>query len=309
MQAVDSCYWPDGEPGRYPYHRGKHLIIMAKRFAFVDESDWNDGPVCVHAGWLASDPVWQKFEAAWSRILAKKGLAAEGFHATDFFNRKAFYMQRPNSTNPYKDWDESEATQFIGDLTGLIATNQANGKMFEIGGGVEVKPFREFTLGERRWLTGASWDYEKKRFVGLGLPKSAYHISLWCLISHAIDRTRKGNTVDFVVDRHDELGARSKRFYDETRAGPLLKAEDRNKLGLISYYTGFKPKPEGLQAADLYAYLWTSWYRFGNKMLLERQQALDILAGGKPKLGIYGAEQLEHVLASSPYRHEFRDVS
>src|SRR5215208_3293425 len=107
-----------------------HLVIMAKRFAFADESDWYEGPVCVIGGYVASDPVWQDFETQWTRILKNKGLENEGFHSKDFFNRRAPYAQKADSKNPYKDWSEPEAADFIGSLTTEINRH----KIVPIGG-------------------------------------------------------------------------------------------------------------------------------------------------------------------------------
>lgn len=133
------------------------------------------------------------------------------------------------------------------------------------------------------------------------------------MIAHALLYTRPGNTVDFVIDRHQELQNRVKAFYDETRAGPVLKPTDRNKLGRMTYYVGGKPQPEGLQAADLYAYLWTSWFRYGEQdMPAERRDILYEVAKNpviERRIGIYDAENLERVVATSPYRAEFKGLS
>ncbi|HXE91261.1 MAG TPA: DUF3800 domain-containing protein [Terriglobales bacterium] len=194
------------------------LFVVLK--VYLDESGINrDAFVCVVAGYAANTARWKKFEKDWASILKRYRVAE--FHAKDFF-------RRDEDGNPlhehYRHLGRDGANAFLNDL--INAINKAKPKM--IGKAVLVEDFFSFSLGERRYLTGAQYDPTAKKFLSSGAPETHFHVPMQAVvINAALGAKRLKEKAHFVCDRQDEYAPLVvERFAEIAKRNPDLPLGD-----------------------------------------------------------------------------------
>jgi len=117
-----------------------------------------------------------------------------------------------------------------------------------------------FSWGERNFITGASWDNERKRFVGQGAPTRVYPLPFHSMVGEALELAKPADCkVHFVMDEQKVLLHGVQRIYARTRTLETIPKELRAKIGDLT--SARSHEKEGIQAADLLAYCWHGWYQ------------------------------------------------
>jgi len=131
---------------------------------YCDESGIQDGASnCVVAGWVATSRKWKLFESRWSR--ASGGVE---FHGKQFFARDP----GGNRVGPYRGWPDDRANKYLQGLLDAILDCQLR----SIGAVINVADFQARTVEERKWLTGAAYLPDFKKWEGRGSPQRPYYL-------------------------------------------------------------------------------------------------------------------------------------
>jgi hypothetical protein len=278
---ADTAVW--GGTGRYPYHRGSHLIVALELHVYGDESGTHgESAYCVVAGYIAAPRPWDAFNAAWRAVVDAAG--DKEFHAKYFFKR--YYARiHAGRTNPYGGWDEGKCRRYLSDLLGVIAAHRT--RVIPIGCAVDVAAFKALTWGERNLLTGATWDATRKDFVEGGAPSSVYRVALLNMAGEALERAKpKDCKVHFVMDEKSDERNMALELFPRIRASSsMLDVSLRPKLGDLTFAAS-ETYP-GIQAADLLAYVYNILARDGRmtnelqdtgvNLFRKRRKSVDIL--------------------------------
>lgn len=132
--------------------------------AYCDESGIQDGaPKCVVAGWVASARQWEQFEERWKR--ASGGVE---FHGNRFFTRD----DKGQRVDAYRGWTDEQAQDYLLGLVGVLQTSAIK----SVGAVVDIADFEARTDAERKWLTGAAYLPEFKKWEGSGSPNRPYYL-------------------------------------------------------------------------------------------------------------------------------------
>lgn len=203
--------------------------------AYFDESGIHKGAeACIVAGYFGQRAAWTKLEVRWLATLRKFGVPLEQFHAKDAVKGNGFFS----------GWPETKLNKFLF----AIADKIAGCRVYPACYGLFVDEFFGFSLNERRFLTGASWN--GKRFLTSGCPNKPYFVAFVECLKIVTDHTRIGRSHFFFgIDRPASEYAAPLFRYLRARS----RAVDREKLGDVAFPEA-KKTPE-LQAADLFSYL------------------------------------------------------
>ena len=158
---------------------------------------------------------------------------------------------------------------------------------------IDVAAFESFTHGERRYLTNAILRKKSGRFQTSGAPdRPPYQLAFSTFLHGAVEMVGEDVKVNFVFDKNIvEQGLAAQVFFEtkDRQRDPLWK-----KLNTITFADD---KSEmGLQAADLYAYLWLS--ALTNRGGLYVQQLIKQLVAKNRQgfMDFWKREQMETVL-------------
>jgi hypothetical protein len=232
-----------GSRGKYPYDEGRHLLVIIDLYAYGDESGLQDRPpYCLLAGYIASPNQWRLFNHDWQEILKAYGVPL--FHAKEFFPFQA------RSHNPvYKGWQTEKAKTFVFSL-GEAINNHA---IHPLGCAIDVKAFESFSIGERRFLTGAGWNSQTGTFKYLGKPASPYLAVFESFVRAALDRTPPKARLHLVFHSQREMEPKVCEIFADmiTNSHLMPRGKRPESIG----YRSADNSPE-LQACDLYAYGW-----------------------------------------------------
>ncbi|HEY8768326.1 MAG TPA: hypothetical protein VIP09_13865 [Dehalococcoidia bacterium] len=166
-----------------------------------------------------------------------------------------------------------------------------------VGCSLNIADFNAFTWGERQYLTGGMWSRPKGRFVTAGAPTSIYHLPVYGLIGDAISHARPDDCkVHIVLDEQRLMQEGVLQTIKAARKEKLLEDPSSRKLGDVSF--GCSQAHEGIQAADLLAYLWHRNYSV--KLKGHRLQATLAILGERWHLGVLTTPKLEYILAKLP---------
>lgn len=279
-----------GSRGEYPYHEGKHLIAMVLHAYGDDSGTHRDAKFCLVLGYIGSPRQWKLFERDW-RAALKMLPQIEGkkpeFHAKEFFQRASWQSH----DSPYHRWTERKADAF---LTRLLDTIHRY-RVEPIGGTANTQEFFAYSEDQRRYLTGAAlittthWHENQLEIVDKllehqGAPSRPYFIVFPGFLLEAIRKS--GNVGDCQVhvtlDRQPALEAKAGEVFDSFKKhcglpeavnlSDLIYAESQNKVGL--------------QAADLYAYVWNR--KLTGTMTDQLLKAFKVLTKKKPNIIVAG---------------------
>lgn len=274
-----------GSRGKYPYNEGRHLMAVLELYAYADESGIQKAPpYCVVAGYIASARSWETFRGVWKSVLNKYGV--EEFHAKEFFGRN------PSGHSPYAHFSRAKATAFISEIVSVVNRH----RIYPMGGMVDVKAFNNFTLGERKFLTGA---YRKgNALFGPSSPNQPYYIPFRWFIQMALDKTPMGAKIHFVFDQQGERAGLSLQIFDTIKKLEYLK--DNGRLGDM-IFADSKEKAE-VQAADMIShlsYVYMTARKGHGRMNSERREAMSLLKRKDAAIAIFEADALEKSLATA----------
>lgn len=270
--------------------RGEHYVVALELLYYGDEAGAlhiNDTQKkwCFVSGYMAPPEVWDSFNAAWLRIceMIPDG-RTKHFHATDFLYRGPDGRRAP----AYRGWGNDDDGRF---LVLLIFTIQAHG-LVKVGGVVDVDAFRRYTLGERKFLTGARLN-ENGDFVTRGFPGRPYFVAFHSAVWHALKATAAGAKVHFIFDRNrDHIGWSEELYYDVASALEEYDLSDiSSKMGRLGF-ASLQDEP-GLQAADLRVHLWDQIFERGENVSPALLDAAKALEGATRLHNVFDPEHLE----------------
>jgi len=275
--------------------------------AYADDCGTHkDARFCLLLGYLASPEEWALFRRDWQEAL--RAARVPEFHAKIFFPRR---FKRASHDNPFTDWSEVKAAQFLDSLLGLIDRY----RLWPIGGAASVPDFLQLGLRERRLLTGAQLRVRtevgrtglsvvRERFISSGAPDRPYFLCLQSLMTEAIyfSKPVRDAHIDFWLDRQGSLEGRIRDTYREIIS--LGNFSNVGSLGDLAFADS-QSSPE-LQAADLYAYVWNRYLHKNTNSELRR--AFAALTKKRTNIGVVGKAFYEKVLAAGRKEREQRSI-
>ena len=269
--------------GKYPYNRGKHLLAILNLYAYADESGMHEDPLFfVLAGYIASPRQWGFFCKDWQKVLDSFDVPA--FHAKDFFQLKAKQLHEQ-----YSNWPEDKNRQFISELSRAINSY----RLYPIGCAVDVRAFNNFTIGERRYLTGGNWNAKKGRFTTSGKPSAPYLAAFHYYVRAALDRTPDKAKLHLVFDYQNVMKSKARQtFYEMAVLPSLVKGSE--KLDSINYL--YSPDKPQLQAADLFTYITYRYAVDGIPSNYSLGIAMNQLFRDRRSVGLMNVEGIESFL-------------
>ena len=221
---------------------------------YCDESGIQDGASnCVVAGWVATSRKWKLFESRWSR--ASGGVE---FHGKQFFARDP----GGNRVGPYRGWPDDRANKYLQGLLDAILDCQLR----SIGAVINVADFQARTVEERKWLTGAAYLPDFKKWEGRGSPQRPYYLGFTeCVEQGAACVKNPDWKIHFYFDQQNVLAPYAADYYQRARgyAPPPLA----RRLGELTFKS--RDGLGALQAADLLAH---ACYKRGSVGIGERQE-------------------------------------
>jgi len=219
------------------------------------------------------------------------------FHAKEFFQRARWQSHE----SPYYRWTEAKADAFLNRLLDTIHRHRVE----PIGGAANTQDFFAYSEAQRRFLTGAAlvttthpygnqFEIIDKLLEHQGSPNRLYFVVFPGFLLEAIRKS--GNLGDCQVhvtlDRQPALEAKAGEVFDSFKKycglpqvanfGDLIYAESQNKVGL--------------QAADLYAYVWNRQLT-GLSMTGQLSRAFQMLTRKKPNIMVADKKFFDSLLA------------
>lgn len=217
--------------------------------AYFDESGVHQGAqACVVAGFWGKIGPWRKFEKGWRSVLKNFKLPLEQFHAKEIAQRNGIFHR----------WDHEK----YGDFLKRIGSVVRESRIRPVCHGVFHEDFYSFSLPERRFLTGAAWNPETRKFLTSGSPNKPYFIAFTECIKTVAGYTLATGKVEmfFGSDRPIAEYATHLMKWLKWRTGQQRSAGARiNSRFSIDKFGGMhfplaKETPR-LQVADLFSYL------------------------------------------------------
>lgn len=253
-------------------------------FAYADESGIQDGAThCVVSGYIGSPRQWKILIRDWSDVLQQHGISE--FHASPFFARKRV----PRKKNPYRDWSDQQAEQFLDKLISVI--NQRH--LYPIGGAVDITAFNSFTVGERRFLTFGV--FKNSKWKSSGAPSRPYQLAFGTLLLEACEKASNSAKVHFVFDQSKESPLAIQTF-NQIKDGQRHKVWEH--LGSVTFAD--RRQTIGLQAADLLTHCWYAFWLYGYKLDQERAMAMEKLTQKRDQMKQWNQWRMEELLAKAP---------
>ena len=289
---------PVGSRGEYPYDDGKHLIAMGVLHAYGDDSGTHqDANVCLVLGYIGSPRQWKLFRREWQAALAmlpqREGKTPE-FHAKEFFQRARWRSHE----SPYHRWTKAKAETFLNSLLDAIHRHQLE----PIGGATNTRDFFAYSEPQRRFLTGAAlitttrwhggeFEITDKLLEHQSAPNRPYFVTFPGFLVEAMEaRSAIGDSqVHIYLDRKRESEARALEVFNafKTHAGP-----EAAKLTSLTFIGS--EEEDGLQAADLYAYVW--YRKLTHSMNSELSRAFGVLTRKRTGIRIVGKRYFDSLL-------------
>jgi hypothetical protein len=284
--------------GKFPYERGRHLIVASVMHTFGDESGIEGSATyCIIAGYIAAPKEWEKFRRQWRRILRKYHVPE--FHAKDFYQ-----PERRKRIKHYDGWPKEKESEF---LVALLRTiNECD--IHPIGAAIHVPSFNAFDHDERRYLSGGllathafghpdgSTVVLKGDFKSSGAPSRPYMAIFQRFIGEALLKAPPKTIVHFTFDIQNALQVRAIETFHEQFKSRHLPPDLEAKAGSIRYANSVEEEP--LQAADLCAYFWNRELNQSVRGRLLRQTA-EAFAVKSHYMTVFDREHLQGMLDST----------
>ncbi len=273
-----------GSRGKYPYQNGRHLLTFL--YAYGDDSgSEEDARFCIVSGYIGSPRQWDSFEKAWAAIL-------DTYQVPEFHSKDFFPLQRRGHVAPFKDWSAAKASEFLGELLGILDRHR---RIAPIGRAINVKDFQALPYDDRRLLTGGSILLHNRvnrrrldaKWKAHGAPSRPYLLAFQYFLVDALTAAKDGVGIHFVFDTQNALEARATETFRE-----FIVEQSGASLESITF-TDSKLKA-GLQAADMHAYLWHRWLT-ERPLTKDMTTAMTRICKKKETMGILDAESFAAV--------------
>jgi hypothetical protein len=227
--------WTDELFEMHGPRNGKDSLVI---LAYLDESGiHSDSKACVVAGFFGKKGPWRRFDTAWRTALKRFRVPADKFHAKQLVKKQGFF----------KEWDDGRRSEFLASLAKAVAEFSIH----PVAYGIFTDDFLKFSLHERKFLTGAFWDAEKKKYRTSGCPSKPYVVAFVECLNVVTSNTTLGGRAHFYCGTDRALGEYASALFRliKTRSAAL----NTDKLGTIG--VAFAAEAPPLQAADLFSYL------------------------------------------------------
>lgn len=217
--------------------RNRFVVIES----YLDESGIHDGArICVVAGYYGNHAAWRKVEREWRVVLRRHGLESHGFHAKEFWGRK-----NGKRVGVYTEWSDEQADQFLDSLVQIIMRN----RIFPVGNAIIVAEWKEFSLEQRRFLTGAEMR-ENGKLRGSGSPNKPYYVPFLFCVYNSVRHSGVNEKVHFFAGLDKTFSRHAVALYQGILKDKRIPVRDL--LGNIDFPLSKETPP--LQAADMLAY-------------------------------------------------------
>lgn len=134
-----------------------------------------------------------------------------------------------------------------------------------MGGAINGAVFRDSSETLRRFLTGGSAQYywangelRLSKWKMSGAQSRPYHAAFVLLLHHAMQEAPANSRISFTLDRHNINESLSRKQFDEVIARKFLDNTYNKQLGDLVYSDS--KDNEGLQMADLRAFVWNRFF-------------------------------------------------
>jgi hypothetical protein len=155
-------------------------------------------------------------------------------------------------------WDDDKHKEFLEQIGKVVSKSRIHPVCY----GLYYKDFFSFSLPERKFLTGGSWDSENRRFLTTGSPNKPYFVAFTECIKTVASHTPPAGRVhlffgcDRPIAEYAATLLRWLKFRTSQKRAAGLRVQSRfstDKFGGI-YFPSAKETPN-LQVADLFSYL------------------------------------------------------
>jgi hypothetical protein len=208
--------------------------------AYLDESGIHkSAAVCLVGGYYGKKGPWREFDKRWRSTLGHRDFRVplDKFHAKEAVKKRGFFQK----------WAEDRHDHFLRMLADAIATC----KIHPVCAGLFVDDFFEFSLVERRFMTGATWNDSQKKFLSSGSPERPYFVAFQECLRTVSLHTPLGGRASFYFGVDRPVAEFAEPYFRYLRWRSRIVAN--NKFGTIGFPLA-RETPH-LQAADLLSYL------------------------------------------------------
>lgn len=230
-------------------------------YAYGDDSGTHqDAKFCLVLGYVGSPRQWKLFRRDWQAaltMLPERGGKKLEFHAKEFFQRARWRSHE----SPYHRWNEAKAEVFLNRLLETIHRYH----VAPIGGAANTQDFFMYSEPQRRYLTGAAlittthWHGDQFEIIDKlveheSSPSRPYFVVFPGFLLEAVRKSGKVGDcqVHVWLDEQPAVEARAAEAFVSFKKH--CSAPEIANLGDLTYTES--DREVGLQAADLYAYVW-----------------------------------------------------
>lgn len=221
---------PRPSKGPYPYHEGKHLLVMVDAlYLYADESGTEPNETfCIMAGYVGSPRQWTAFNSEWWKVIATGQMPT--FHGTTYFDR-ARRSRLVSPPDPYLD--------------GLLKTIEA----------YDIEPIGAAV----KWSVFKSLPDDVRDLLATDDQRHPYYLAMWQLVGLVCNgfsgTSREQAEINFVFGWARQHSGHILNTFTEVVenavAQGVIEAEIIGQPGF-----GKPSKRPELQAADLLCHTW-----------------------------------------------------
>ena len=137
----------------------------------------------------------------------------------DEFHSKEFWTRKPDGglTGKYRDWSFADANDFMLRAIELILDY----KLYLLGSAINLTDFFAYSTEDRKFLTGARFDFDRQKFLTTGKPDAAYFVPFGVVVQKgtAIGRDNK-ELAHFIFDEQNEFSPLALERIGQLRNSP-----------------------------------------------------------------------------------------
>ncbi len=192
---------------------------------------------------------WKKFQKHWRSLL--DDYALDEFHSKEFWARKS----DGGLTGKYRGWSFGDANDFMLRAIDLILDY----RLYLLGSAINLTDFFAYSIEDRKFLTGARFDFDRQTFLTTGKPDAAYFVPFGVVVQKgtAIGRDKK-ELAHFIFDEQNEFSPLALERIRQLRKSPD-GAGLKEFLGSAVFDSSARLLP--LQVADLAAFTCKEYYK------------------------------------------------
>jgi hypothetical protein len=206
--------------------------------AYLDESGIHDGAeACIVAGFFGKKGPWRRLDVGWRNTLRRFSVPLHKFHANPVIHRTGFF----------KGWSSDQHEDFLRALGETVAGCHIHPVCY----GVFVEDFFRFSLEERRFLTGGTWDGNRKRFLSTGCPSKPYFVAFNECLKVVTSYTPMCERANFFFGTDRPVAGYARSLFVDLKEKPTIVSTER--FGTIGF--PLASETPRLQVADLFSYL------------------------------------------------------